>query len=249
MVMEYRRKCNVCGKIFCFTDEDIKDNLKNTAMAGLNALGQIGSVFGGTIFHTSYFSEESNRFKNKVIDYDKCPYCNSSDIEIVVDDELEDSFEALESNTNKLMQNDLGYFKITEQTLLMSEKYELVFETSESVYTANSPVIFLSGALFKHVKTNEIVTQLKFQNISKKIIKAVKIEIVAIDSFGEQINGISDFAYIDLNISTGKQWGENVAIKMPNASVRSVDINLKQIIFNDGSIWNNTENKKIPCKR
>ena len=248
--MEYRRKCNVCGKIFCFTDEDLKNNLKNSAMAGLNAIGQLSSVFGGTIFHTSYFNEQSNRFSDKVVDYDKCPYCNSSDIAIVWDDELENDLDEVNTISNtvnargitdKSQEKITPYFEITEYELVMSEKYEGVFVTNGNFYAVNSPVIFTEGTLFKNTKTKQIVAQLKFRNISKKIIKAVKIEIVAIDSFGEQVDGVSDFGYIDLTVSAGEQWGENIAIKMPNDSTRRIYVEVKQIVFDDGNIWSNTE--------
>lgn len=42
--MEYRKKCNVCGKIFCYTDKDVKDNLSNAGLAALESLGSLASA-------------------------------------------------------------------------------------------------------------------------------------------------------------------------------------------------------------
>lgn len=85
--MEYRKKCNVCGKIFCYTDNDLKANLKNSNMALLDTLGGIASVFGGTIFHTMYFQKAHDEDSKKVKDFYQCPYCHSRDLSYCSDDE------------------------------------------------------------------------------------------------------------------------------------------------------------------
>lgn len=79
--MEYRMKCNVCGKIFCYTDKDLKENASNAGMAALEAIGGLASTLGGgTIFHTQYLTDQSNRYTDKVIDYSQCPYCHSRNL-------------------------------------------------------------------------------------------------------------------------------------------------------------------------
>lgn len=79
--MEYKMKCNVCGKIFCYTDKDLKENASNAGMAALEAIGGLASTLGGgTIFHTQYLTDQSNRHTDKVIDYSQCPYCHSRNL-------------------------------------------------------------------------------------------------------------------------------------------------------------------------
>lgn len=79
--MEYKKKCNVCGKIFCYTDEDLKKNAQNAGMGALTALGGLASALGGgTIFHTHHLQGQSDRFSDKIVDYDQCPYCHSRDL-------------------------------------------------------------------------------------------------------------------------------------------------------------------------
>mgnify|MGYP004576381419 FL=1 len=81
--MEYRMKCNVCGKIFCYTDKDLEENASNAKMAALEAIGGLASTLGGgTIFHTQYFTDQSNRHTDKVIDYSQCPYCHSRNLSL-----------------------------------------------------------------------------------------------------------------------------------------------------------------------
>jgi hypothetical protein len=50
--MEYKKLCKTCGKVYCYTDEDLKNNKQNAAMSAISAIGGLASVFGGTIFHS-----------------------------------------------------------------------------------------------------------------------------------------------------------------------------------------------------
>lgn len=79
--MEYRKKCNVCGKIFCYTDQDLKENSTNSGLATLESVGALASILGGgTIFHTQYLKGQADRYSDKIVDFSKCPYCHSNNL-------------------------------------------------------------------------------------------------------------------------------------------------------------------------
>lgn len=79
--MEYRMKCKVCGKIFCYTDQDLKENSTNSGLAAIESVGALASIFGGgTIFHTQYLQGQANRHSDKIVDFNRCPYCHSNNI-------------------------------------------------------------------------------------------------------------------------------------------------------------------------
>ena len=68
--MEYRKRCQVCGKIFCYTDKDINNNAGNAALSALSALGGLASIFGGgTIVHTAVNNRNMQYYGDKVVDY------------------------------------------------------------------------------------------------------------------------------------------------------------------------------------
>lgn len=50
--MEYRKRCQVCGKIFCYTDKDINNNAGNAALSALSALGGLASILVAEQFFT-----------------------------------------------------------------------------------------------------------------------------------------------------------------------------------------------------
>ena len=85
--MEFCCRCNVCGKIYCYTDQDLKDNAKNAGLSALSALGTMASVFGGTKIDAYAQNNMSDRYGSKVVDYSRCPSCNSSDISMLSDEE------------------------------------------------------------------------------------------------------------------------------------------------------------------
>lgn len=86
--MEYKKQCKTCGKVYCYTEEDLKNNTQNAAMSAISAVGSIASVFGGTIFHTAHLTNQTQKYNDKIVDYDKCPYCNSVDVVLLSDEEF-----------------------------------------------------------------------------------------------------------------------------------------------------------------
>ncbi|WP_143287709.1 hypothetical protein [Butyricicoccus pullicaecorum] len=87
--MEYRKRCKVCGKIWCYTDDDLKQDAANNLMGGINAVGQIASAFGGTVFHRKYFADRSENIDRKRVNRNQCPQCHSLDCEDISEEELE----------------------------------------------------------------------------------------------------------------------------------------------------------------
>ena len=88
--MEYIKKCNVCGKIFCYTDEDVKANKAHALSTSLSAIASVANAIGGTMYNAYEQGKISNRESAKVIDYNKCPHCGSRDLRLLTDEELKD---------------------------------------------------------------------------------------------------------------------------------------------------------------
>ena len=75
--MEYRKICNVCHNIWCYTDNDVKENARNATVGALASIGSIASAIGGTRYDMYEMNKVSNNATNKIKDFNKCPYCNS----------------------------------------------------------------------------------------------------------------------------------------------------------------------------
>ena len=77
---EYRMRCNVCGHIFCYTNADLKQNKENAKLASLHEVSSIANGLVGTAYNFHEEQKHADEMRSKIIDYSKCPKCNSKDI-------------------------------------------------------------------------------------------------------------------------------------------------------------------------
>ena len=81
--MEYYRRCNVCGDIFCYTTSDLKNNLSNSLVSSMAAVGSVANAFSGDRYDMYEMGKISNRAGERVINYQKCSRCGSIDTYLV----------------------------------------------------------------------------------------------------------------------------------------------------------------------
>lgn len=86
-VMEYRKRCNVCGNIFCYTDQDVSNNRSANLMSALSSFGAAAGAFTGNWGATIANQSLSQNNENKVVDFDHCPRCRSMDLRLMTDSE------------------------------------------------------------------------------------------------------------------------------------------------------------------
>ena len=120
----------------------------------------------------------------------------------------------------------------------MSERFTKLYELQKNLFSEGSPIIVSAGSLLKDTQTSNIIVQLKFQSVSTTTIKALKVGITAFDIAGKEIDGVSEYQYLDLSIQNGQKFGPNKAIVMPNPVTRSFAINSITIVLADGHVQN-----------
>ena len=81
----------------------------------------------------------------------------------------------------------------------MDERYTRLFALSEKYYAEGAPRLIAAGALLKDNRTGKVLAQIKFQNISPKTIKAVKVSVWAInyDNKGNMISSEATGLYYE----------------------------------------------------
>ena len=60
----------------------------------------------------------------------------------------------------------------------MSERYARLFSLPTNIGQDGCPVLISAGALLKDNNTGKLLVQLKLRNISKQVIKSVKIKVI-----------------------------------------------------------------------
>ena len=93
---EYRVKCETCGHIYCYTQSDLEDNLKHAKNALGASIMSFGNALSGTQYGYHANEEKYTRETDKIVDYEKCPKCNSRSVRKLTDEEYK-----LETATNK----------------------------------------------------------------------------------------------------------------------------------------------------
>ena len=88
----------------------------------------------------------------------------------------------------------------------MAERFIRLFELPNDLYSINSPIIIRQAVLLNDTKSENIIAQIKFQSVSNKAISAVKVNIVAIDVTGKEINDVISYSYLDLNVDNGQEF-------------------------------------------
>ena len=119
----------------------------------------------------------------------------------------------------------------------MAQRYERIFSIGENLYSKDSPIVVSAGVLLKDTKVERVVAQLKFQNLSKRIIRAIKVSINAYDVTKEGLSGVEDFQYLDLNVKIGEYFGQKTAIELPDLRTRQFKIIVDTVVFEDGTTW------------
>ena len=91
---EFRKKCNVCGHIFCYTQGDLEANRKKLINSGLSSLAAAGQMLGGAHTAGAVNSAAADNKAKEVIDYDRCPKCGSRDLRELTEEEFQQEMRA-----------------------------------------------------------------------------------------------------------------------------------------------------------
>lgn len=85
---EVRMKCNTCGHIYCYNAEDIERNRQNAKSATRNAISGMANAVGGTQIGARLDNNNAQNYLDKIVDYSKCPHCNSTDVRSLTKEEF-----------------------------------------------------------------------------------------------------------------------------------------------------------------
>ncbi len=117
----------------------------------------------------------------------------------------------------------------------MAERFAEVFRLPKDLYVEGSPVLLEAGVLLKDTKTQKMLAQLKFRNLSEKTIKGLLIKLCLMDIGGAVLNPEFDYTYLDLNAKNGEEFGPRTPVYLPEDNVRNIRINGVVVYFWDGT--------------
>lgn len=122
---EFRMRCNVCGKIFCYTMDDLEQNIANAKSAKRSATIGILSAIGGTELGMYASKNEADKYLNRIVDYSKCPSCHSSNVSLVeVEDAEERTSLATPTATASAVDELKKYKELLDMGVLSQEEFD-----------------------------------------------------------------------------------------------------------------------------
>ncbi len=119
----------------------------------------------------------------------------------------------------------------------MAERFNIVGNNRDILYQKGCPVLLSAYNILSDSLTGDTLLQCKFENQSKKNIKAIFIDIECFSVDNQSTGKVANKAFLDLTAEPFSSFGQNNALKLPSADTRAVKVSLKKIIFDD-----NTEN-------
>ena len=130
----------------------------------------------------------------------------------------------------------------------MAERFTKVFSLTPNLYAKGCPIIIEAGALQKDTETGNLIAQLKMKNIGEKIITSCKVTLRAYENNGQEVEGVKEFSYLDLNANPGSEFGSKTPIFLPDTTARSFAVTVEEIVCADNSIDSlaHSEWKQIP---
>ncbi|MBE6764087.1 MAG: hypothetical protein E7553_07055 [Ruminococcaceae bacterium] len=118
----------------------------------------------------------------------------------------------------------------------MSERYSRMFSLPTELYTSGAPVVIVAGALLKDSRTGSMLAQLKIRNIQKKIIKAVKVSVLAKDAADRSLGEEREHSYSALNVRRDEDFGQKSPIMLDRNTCAFI-AKVTEVVFSDQTIW------------
>lgn len=119
----------------------------------------------------------------------------------------------------------------------MTERFTKLFSLDENLYTEDSPIIIMAGALQHDNENERVLAQCKFKNISEKVIKYVSVSVQPMDLVRRKLGEPITYQYLDLNTKRDDEFGSKNPIYLTDTSTRCFQVDVKEVIFTDQSIW------------
>lgn len=122
----------------------------------------------------------------------------------------------------------------------MSERYTRIYTLENNLYTEGAPVLIRAGALLRDNVTGSILGQVKFENLSSKIIIALKVRIAVFDMADRRLGEDLEHQYLYLSARPNEEFGSKNAVPLPDNAAGSFLVDVVEVIFEDKSIWTET---------
>lgn len=119
----------------------------------------------------------------------------------------------------------------------MSNRFEKLYSLSGQLYAPSSPVIITAGTLLKDTQTGKVLAQLKFKNINSKVIKAVTVSLLPLDTANQPLGEKETHQILDLTANRDDEFGQKTPLYFSNNTTRAYQVVVEEVVFSDNTVW------------
>lgn len=121
---EIRMKCSVCGHIFCYTGLDLKKNDENRKNAQRTALRAAGQALFTNQISSQMSANEAQRLMDKIVDYSRCPKCNSADLVEITAEEVKNAMAQQNAPASSAMDELKKLKELLDMGIVTQEEFD-----------------------------------------------------------------------------------------------------------------------------
>ncbi len=85
---EFKKRCAICGRIFCYTFEDLEENKRKAYRGLLSSAASVAGSLSGNYAAGAINHQTAQNTASGIIDYDQCPSCGSRNLIDVTDEDI-----------------------------------------------------------------------------------------------------------------------------------------------------------------
>lgn len=120
------------------------------------------------------------------------------------------------------------------------ERYKKVFSAQKNLYVPKAPLIIEAGALLFDNTMQKALVQLKFRNITARVIRDITVRIHAFSREEELLQADLLFTYTDLNLGEQQSGGSQTPISLEDPASAVFTVEVVEVVFTDTTVWRET---------
>lgn len=132
--------------------------------------------------------------------------------------------------------NTISALQTSEKPKRDVSRFETLLESSEGKLQDGSDILIEKVALIIDHNDDSIFARCSFRSLTEKPIKALLLDVAAVDIWGRPLQGVEGFQILDLKTKRDAVFGQTTPIPMPDKNTRGVDVAIKKILFEDRSM-------------
>lgn len=119
----------------------------------------------------------------------------------------------------------------------MAERYSRIYTLPGNLYSDNSPVLIVAGALLKDNQTGKMLAQLKIQNLDERTVTGISLSFVLFDADSKQIGKPFAYQFNRISVEENSYFGQKEPIILPAGNIYSYQVSIQEVILSGGKVW------------